>query len=304
MFRHLIRVRYHECDPQGIVFNARWGEWVDHATTAFVSRRCGAGFDWRLVRQELTWTAPARFGDVVVLRPSVQEVGRSSFIVHTTLRRFDDGAPLGAATTTYVAVADGRACPLPDARRAALIADHALVIVDEADVGGGEVVRHVDAGARTTTPWRNGGGITHELHREGDGPCGFGLRLSIAEVASDGPFSSFPGVDRVIVLLEGAGLRLTRGPLEVRLETPGAPFAFHGDDPWHGALIDGPTLDFNVMTARGRPASVTLEAGKVTGRFVLALADGQIGQAQVARYDLVEVDGPVRVDAPSLVVRA
>jgi hypothetical protein len=47
-----------------------------------------------------------------------------------------------------------------------------------------------------------------------------------------------------------------------------------------------------------------LEAGKVTGRFVLALADGTIGRAQVARHDLVEVDGPVRVDAPSLVVRA
>ena len=56
-------------------------------------------------------------------------------------------------------------------------------------------------------PWKNGGGETVEVivHPEGASLSDFGWRVSMATVASDGPFSVFPGIDRTIVVVEGAG---------------------------------------------------------------------------------------------------
>ena len=58
-----------------------------------------------------------------------------------------------------------------------------------------------------TQPWKNGGGITHEIARE-DRDGALLWRLSIAEVASDGPFSAFTGLSRILTVIEGAGLHL------------------------------------------------------------------------------------------------
>ena len=52
-------------------------------------------------------------------------------------------------------------------------------------------------------PWKNGGGVTSELARSPQADE-FDWRLSVAEVATDGPFSQFPGIDRLLVLLSGA----------------------------------------------------------------------------------------------------
>ena len=82
----------------------------------------------------------------------------------------------------------------------------------------------------------------------------FDWRMSIAEVASSAPFSAFAGVDRCIVLLHGAGMRLRSddGRLDRRLAEALEPFHFSGDDALQAQLIDGPSSDFNVMTRRGR----------------------------------------------------
>src|SRR5665647_2813187 len=54
-------------------------------------------------------------------------------------------------------------------------------------------------------PWRNGGGVTREVVASGGSdPQDFDWRISIADVSQSGPFSAFPGVDRVITLVEGA----------------------------------------------------------------------------------------------------
>ncbi|MBK6569606.1 MAG: HutD family protein [Burkholderiales bacterium] len=57
------------------------------------------------------------------------------------------------------------------------------------------------------TQWRNGGGLTREL---ASGPAGadWQWRLSVAEVAADGPFSRFEGVTRWFAVLQGAGVVL------------------------------------------------------------------------------------------------
>jgi environmental stress-induced protein Ves len=104
------------------------------------------------------------------------------------------------------------------------------------------------------TPWKNGGGVTREIvcQPQGAGVNDFDWRVSIAHIASDGPFSAFPGVDRVITLLSGGGVHLQSEGREVqhRLDTPLAPFAFAGEAPIHARLLAGDCHDFNVMTRR------------------------------------------------------
>ncbi len=97
-------------------------------------------------------------------------------------------------------------------------------------------------------PWKNGRGFTVEIGREpADDAVPFGWRLSMAEVKEDGPFSFFPGYERVINTLEGAGLRLVvdgrrTGPL-----LKYAPFIFSGDARVESELIGGPIRDFNLI---------------------------------------------------------
>ena len=61
-----------------------------------------------------------------------------------------------------------------------------------------------------TAPWKNGGGVTREIARlDSDGAMVW--RLSIADVAVEGPFSKFAGMQRILTVIEGAGMRLERG---------------------------------------------------------------------------------------------
>jgi len=104
------------------------------------------------------------------------------------------------------------------------------------------------------TPWKNGGGVTREIvcQPPGAGLHGFDWRVSIATIVASGPFSAFPGVDRVIMLLDGAGVRLHGTDIEHRLDTAHAPFAFAGDTALDCELLDGLSTDFNLMTRRSR----------------------------------------------------
>lgn len=105
-------------------------------------------------------------------------------------------------------------------------------------------------------PWRNGGGVTRELAAfpTQAGGRDFDWRVSVADIAADGPFSRFDGVDRRIVLLSGAGVRLTAqdGRFDHVLDAPGQSFAFAGEAPVRATLLGGATRGLNVMTRRGR----------------------------------------------------
>lgn len=111
-----------------------------------------------------------------------------------------------------------------------------------------------------TQPWKNGGGVTHEIARAED--AGRLLwRLSIAEVATDGPFSAFPGLTRILTVIEGTGLHLHTP--DARLDAlPLKPVRFSGDTPIDSRLIDGPVRDFNLIWDATRlAAAVTLVTG-------------------------------------------
>lgn len=104
------------------------------------------------------------------------------------------------------------------------------------------------------TPWKNGLGRTRELaiHPAGADLSNFAWRVSVAEVDSAAPFSAFPGVDRQIALLEGAGfvMRFEDGS-EHRLDRACVPFAFPGEAAVEITLLGGATRDFNLMLRRG-----------------------------------------------------
>ncbi|QRF10673.1 HutD/Ves family protein [Klebsiella africana] len=109
------------------------------------------------------------------------------------------------------------------------------------------------------TPWKNGGGETREIIRvpAPDPEAPFLWRASIATLQADGPFSPFPGVDRVITLLAGQPLRLCGENINQPL-TLWQPWAFPGEWALSSVGIVEPGLDFNIMTQRGR-ASATVQ---------------------------------------------
>lgn len=102
-------------------------------------------------------------------------------------------------------------------------------------------------------PWKNRLGRTREIavQPSGAGSDDFLWRVSIAEVDSAAPFSRFPGLDRHIVLLDGAGFTMTLDDSRTHaLTMPYLPFAFPGEAKVDVALADGPTRDFNLMVRR------------------------------------------------------
>jgi hypothetical protein len=100
--------------------------------------------------------------------------------------------------------------------------------------------------------WKNDGGWTTEIAREpGDDAADFRWRVSIADIESDGPFSSFPGVARELMLLAGSGIELDiddAPPLRVTERFQRV--HFDGESRVDCRLPAGPTRDFNVMTRR------------------------------------------------------
>lgn len=108
------------------------------------------------------------------------------------------------------------------------------------------------------TPWRNGGGLTRELFTWPATASGapWQLRISVADITQDGPFSTFAGIDRWFAVLQGAGVRLGL-PIGERVLTPdSAPVQFAGEDAPGCTLLRGPTRDLNLMAQRAAGQAV------------------------------------------------
>ncbi|MUP07403.1 HutD family protein [Agrobacterium vitis] len=104
-------------------------------------------------------------------------------------------------------------------------------------------------------PWKNGQGMTEEIliFPPDSGLGDFDYRLSIAHVGADGPFSTFPGVDRSIGLLEGDGMVLSLSDgQDVALKQGSEPLAFSGDWAVSSRNLGSKTIDLNIMTRRSR----------------------------------------------------
>lgn len=103
----------------------------------------------------------------------------------------------------------------------------------------------------SATPWKNGGGITHEAIRVPASGEPFRWRVSVAHIEASGPFSDFAGYHRKMVLLRGAGIALNFANGEQReLRQVGELVEFDGALSTHCELLDGPCVDLNLMVSK------------------------------------------------------
>lgn len=146
--------------------------------------------------------------------------------------------------------------------------------------------------------WRNGHGWTREVLRMPEAAEDWDWRLSIAEIERDAPFSAFPGVERELVLLRGAGVRLRFDDGEVReVVPPHGRVRFAGERSLAGELIDGPTHDLNLMWRRDR---IEAEAWHrpLVGSMVLFVEPGEYWLLHLltGHAHCVGADGDARID--------
>lgn len=154
-------------------------------------------------------------------------------------------------------------------------------------------------------PWRNGGGVTREIARQGSSDGGWDWRVSIADVTKAGDFSAFPGMERVLTVIEGELLLLTVDGAEQPLEKY-RPFRFDGGAATTGSLPTGDIRDLNVITRaaayKGYTSIIELSKKRAhpvfDGQLAVLLqgqavvSEGGSGQAdtnpvELGRYDAV-----------------
>lgn len=124
------------------------------------------------------------------------------------------------------------------------------------------------------TPWKNGGGITRSIAEERDAD-GLFWRLSIADIDRDGTFSSFPGLTRILTVINGDGMVLHGPDADMQAEYA-CPVRFDGGVPVTARLTEGPIRVFNLMydtARRAGDAQITRAAG--------AQEVGQLGRTSV-----------------------
>jgi uncharacterized protein len=142
--------------------------------------------------------------------------------------------------------------------------------------------------AFTATPWKNGGGITHEAMRVPARGDPFLWRVSVANIDASGPFSEFAAHDRKMVLLRGDGvdLQFADGSRQA-LRRVGDLVEFDGAVAAHCELLGGPCVDLNLMVLKQVSADVRVE------RLGAPL---EIGAAPEQTILVVAIDGSVVLD--------
>ncbi len=126
-FVHRLRVRFHECDPQGVVFNAHYFAYFDVALTEMWRAAFGSyqsvieqGTDVVVVEAFATYRAPARFDEEIDVELTVARLGTTSMTTQTAVRR--DGRLLveGRLVHVFVDPATMAKQTIPDHVRAGL----------------------------------------------------------------------------------------------------------------------------------------------------------------------------------------
>ena len=126
--RHSIRVRYHECDPQGVVFNPNYLAYFDIGITELFRsafRTLGgyhgmvehSGLEFVVAEAGLRYHGAARFDDELTLEISLTRLGTTS--ITTSYRLLRDGELLVDGTLRHVLVdPKGTVEPEPGAKTA------------------------------------------------------------------------------------------------------------------------------------------------------------------------------------------
>lgn len=93
VFVHRLRVRYSECDQQGVVFNGHYLFYYDNALTELWRDRIspyqemvGRGFDVVVAEATLRYRSAARFDEVLDISMPVAHLGNTSLIIRPEYR--------------------------------------------------------------------------------------------------------------------------------------------------------------------------------------------------------------------------
>jgi acyl-CoA thioester hydrolase len=107
----LVRVRYAECDAQGVVFNARYADYADLAATEFMRSVLGGyqqlleqGLDTQVVNLSIKWKSSAKFDDIIRMETRVTHIGTTSFTLNVMIFAHDTGRFIAACDLVYVMV--------------------------------------------------------------------------------------------------------------------------------------------------------------------------------------------------------
>ena len=134
------RVRYNECDAQQVVFNARYGDYVDLAMTEFMramgcdyNQLLAQGLDNQVVKLTTEWQSSARFDDVLNAFVSVKQLGNTSFTLEAEILHADDGRAIASSQAVYVMMTTEpfAKTPVPDDLRELLQTGAPGVVVDQ-----------------------------------------------------------------------------------------------------------------------------------------------------------------------------
>jgi acyl-CoA thioester hydrolase len=126
-FVHTLRVRYHECDAQGIVFNANHFAYFDITLTELWREAFGsydalveAGTDVVVVDAAASFKASPRFDDLLDLEMTITRLGASSMTSEFAERRDGDVLVTGRMVHVFVDPATLAKQEIPDDVRARL----------------------------------------------------------------------------------------------------------------------------------------------------------------------------------------
>ncbi len=126
-FEHELRVRYGECDPQGIVFNANYLAYFDHTLTELWREALGGwepmvakGVDAVVGEANIRFRGAARFEDVITVSAGVAHLGTTSMKLEFLIHRGDELLVEGWLRQVCVDAKTWRKTPIPDWVRAAL----------------------------------------------------------------------------------------------------------------------------------------------------------------------------------------
>jgi acyl-CoA thioester hydrolase len=126
-FVHRLRVRFHECDPQGVVFNAHYFAYFDVALTEMWREAFGSygevvdsGTDVVVVEASATFRAPARFDDEIDVALGIDRLGTTSMTMAASILRDGELLVEGRMVHVFVDTATMAKQPIPGWLRAGL----------------------------------------------------------------------------------------------------------------------------------------------------------------------------------------
>lgn len=119
-FTHRLRVRYGECDPQGVVFNANYFSYFDIALTELWREAIGSysemtstGVDMVVAEASARYLAPAGFDEELDIEILVTHLGTTSMLTRISVLRDSTAVVEGEMRHVFVDVADKRKTPIP-----------------------------------------------------------------------------------------------------------------------------------------------------------------------------------------------